>query len=50
MTYEFIENIMNWYSNTDTFIQFQSKSSTNAEREVKNDSEIYMEGISETDY
>ena len=34
MTYEMIENMMNWYMSTNTFIQFESKSLTNIESEA----------------
>ena len=33
MTYEMIENMMNWYMSTNTFIQFQPKILTNESEE-----------------
>ena len=35
MTYEMIDNMMNWYMSTKTFIQYESKSLTNIESEEK---------------
>ena len=34
MTYEMIENMMNWYMSTNTFVQYESKSLTNTESEA----------------
>ena len=35
MTYEMINNMMNWYMSTNTSIQYESKSLTNIESEEK---------------